>query len=158
MSENDAAESGPPVLTFPPIIYASFFAIGYITDRLLLIQIGFEDLRQYGGGVLCILGFAIAGWALARFIRAHTHVDVRKPATTLVTDGPYRISRNPMYLAATLLYAGVAIAFAKPVTLALLAPCLWVMHWGVIAREEKYLEDKFGDDYRAFRSRVRRWI
>jgi protein-S-isoprenylcysteine O-methyltransferase Ste14 len=158
MSEGDAAESGPPVLTFPPVIYASFFAVGYITDRLLPIEIGYAGLRHYSGGLLCLLGVAIVAWSVARFIDARTHVDIRKPATTLVTDGPYRMSRNPMYLAATLLYAGVAITFAKPVTLALLVPCLWVMHWGVIAREEKYLEAKFGDQYRDFRSRVRRWV
>jgi protein-S-isoprenylcysteine O-methyltransferase Ste14 len=63
-----------------------------------------------------------------------------------------------MYLAATLLYAGVAIAYGKTVTLALLIPCLVVMHYGVITREERYLDGKFGDAYRTYRAKVRRWL
>jgi protein-S-isoprenylcysteine O-methyltransferase Ste14 len=63
-----------------------------------------------------------------------------------------------MYLAATLLYAGVAIAYGKTATLALLIPCLVVMHYGVITREERYLDGKFGDAYRTYRAKVRRWL
>tara|TARA_B100000029_G_C16889668_1_gene709866 strand:- start:330 stop:521 length:192 start_codon:yes stop_codon:yes gene_type:complete len=63
-----------------------------------------------------------------------------------------------MYVAASLLYAGTAILLALPWTLVFLIPCLVVLHYGVIAREERYLEHKFGDTYRDYKSRVRRWI
>ncbi|MCH7635332.1 MAG: isoprenylcysteine carboxylmethyltransferase family protein, partial [Proteobacteria bacterium] len=67
-------------------------------------------------------------------------------------------SRNPMYLALSLLYAGIGIAADGPWTLALLVPLLLVMHYGVIIREERYLERKFGDDYRRYKSTTRRWL
>jgi protein-S-isoprenylcysteine O-methyltransferase Ste14 len=148
----------PEVLTFPPVIYATFFIIGIITDRALSHSIEFYGFPHRAGWVLAVIGFLIVGWAVARFVKEKTHVDVRKPATTLVIQGPYRFSRNPMYLAATLLYAGVAIAYGKTATLVFLIPCLIVMHYGVITREERYLDGKFGDTYRDYRTKVRRWL
>ncbi|NKB22259.1 MAG: DUF1295 domain-containing protein [Alphaproteobacteria bacterium] len=153
----DAFDS-PDVLTFPPVIYLTFFVIGIITDRALSHSIGFQGFSHPAGWVLAATGFLIVCWAVTRFIRQKTHVDVRKPATTIVTDGPYRFSRNPMYLAATLLYAGIVIAYGKMATLGCLIPCLIVMHYGVIAREERYLEGKFSDSYRDYCAKVRRWI
>ncbi|MBK19849.1 MAG: protein-S-isoprenylcysteine methyltransferase [Rhodospirillaceae bacterium] len=148
----------PNVITFPPVIYGTFFIIGIITDRALSHSLDFHGYRHPVGWVLVAVGAFIVCWALAQFIKSKTHVDVRKPATTLVTDGPYRFSRNPMYLAASLLYAGIAIAFGKVATLACLLPCVFVLHYGVIKREEHYLEEKFGDEYTQFRARIRRWL
>jgi protein-S-isoprenylcysteine O-methyltransferase Ste14 len=148
----------PEVLTFPPVIYGTFFIIGIITDRALGHSLEFFGFPHRAGWALVVIGFLIVGWAIARFVKEKTHVDVRKPATTLVCDGPYRFSRNPMYLAATLLYAGVAIAFGKTATLGLLIPCLIVMHYGVITREERYLDGKFSETYRDYRAKVRRWL
>jgi len=149
---------GPNVFTFPPVIYAGAFIMGYLTDRGFPNNLGYETLRQVVGWVLVALGLALVGWAIARFVRARTHVDVRKPATALVTDGPYRLTRNPMYVAAALVYAGVAIAFAKIFILAFLIPCLIVIDIFIIRREEAYLETAFGETYRDFCGRVRRWL
>ena len=157
-SPNDAASDAPDVLTFPPVIFAAFFIIGYVTDRAFPSGIGLSSIRYGVGGVLIGLSIVLAGWALAHFARAKTHVDVRKPATSLVTGGPYRLSRNPMYLALSLLYAGFCVALLLPLTLALLLPCLVVLYRGVIRREEAYLDRKFGEAYRNYRSRVRRWL
>ncbi len=161
---NDGAGSeippahGPDVFTFPPVIYLTFFVIGYLTDRGFPTDIGVPLLRQVAGWSVAALGIALAGWAIARFFRAGTHVDVRKPALALVTDGPYRITRNPMYLAAALLYAGVAVAWSRPILLASLVPCLIAVDFLIIRREEAYLESVFGETYREFQRRVRRWI
>jgi protein-S-isoprenylcysteine O-methyltransferase Ste14 len=148
----------PDVVTFPPIFFIIFYAIGYVTDLAFPVDLGTPELRYAIGGVLIAISVALAAWAISRFIRSKTHVDVRKPATTLVVGGPYRLSRNPMYLALTLLYAGLAAVFSLPFTLVLLIPCLALLHRGVISREEDYLERKFGDEYRAYRARVRRWL
>jgi len=148
----------PEVLTFPPVIFAIFFAMGYVTDLAFPVEPGLAAVRLIGGGALVTASVALVAWAFSRFLKARTHVDVRRPATTLVKDGPYRLSRNPMYVAASLLYAGTAILLALPWTLVFLIPCLVVLHYGVIAREERYLEHKFGDTYRDYKSRVRRWI
>lgn len=148
----------PDVITFPPVIFAIFFVIGYVTDLAFPVELGFADIRIAGGSLLIAASIALVAWAISRFIRANTHVDVRKPATTIVTDGPYRLSRNPMYVAASLLYGGITIILAMPWTLVLLIPCLITLYHGVIAREETYLESKFGESYRDYKSRVRRWI
>ena len=90
--------------------------------------------------------------------RAGTNVNPSLPATTLVISGPFRFSRNPMYLARTLLYLGLGfMANALSVLLTLL-PLLVVIRYGVIEREEGYLEAKFGDAYRQYRTTVRRWV
>lgn len=156
--ERGTPEQGPNVFTFPPVIYAGAFVMGYLTDRAFPNNLGYETPRQIVGWCLVALGCALAGWAIARFIRARTHVDVRKPATALVTDGPYRLTRNPMYVAAALLYAGIAIVYAKVFILAFLIPCLVVIDIFIIRREEAYLETVFGEPYRDFRRRVRRWL
>jgi protein-S-isoprenylcysteine O-methyltransferase Ste14 len=161
MTDKPDAQNGvdaPDVLTFPPVIFAIFFVIGYVTDLAFPVETGFAELRLTGGAFMIILSIALVGWALSRFISAKTHVDVRKSATTLVTDGPYRLSRNPMYLAASLIYGGVAIILNMPWTLVLLIPCLITLYRGVIRREETYLEGKFGQPYRDYKNRVRRWL
>ena len=80
------------------------------------------------------------------------------PSTTVVTTGLYRLSRNPIYLGLAALYLGLAFAANSGWAVILLLPILAVMRYGVIAREERYLEAKFGDDYRAYKARVRRWL
>jgi len=154
----EAPPDSPDVLTFPPVIFIVFYVIGYVTDRAFPTDIGTAGARYAIGGALIACSAALVAWAVAHFVRAKTHVDVRKPAKALVTDGPYRLSRNPMYLAMTLLYAGFAVAFSLPITLGVLVPCLAVLHRGVIRREEIYLERKFGVAYRDYRARVRRWL
>jgi protein-S-isoprenylcysteine O-methyltransferase Ste14 len=156
MTEQDM--DAPDVLTFPPVIFIIFYVIGYVTDLAFPADLGTSDLRYAIGGVFIAAGVALAAWAITRFVQSKTNVDVRKPATSLVSDGPYRLSRNPMYIAITLFYAGFAVAFSLPITLGLLIPCLALLHRGVISREEDYLERKFGDEYRDYRARVRRWL
>jgi len=148
----------PGVVTYPPVIFAGFFAAGFLIDWLFPASFGFARLQQVAAGGAAGVALLIAGPAIAAFFRARTHLDVRKPAVELVTTGPYRFSRNPMYLAASLLYAGAALWFDKPWTLAALVPCLLAIEFGVIRREERYLEAKFGEPYRLYRAAVRRWF
>ena len=96
--------------------------------------------------------------AFGRFRRAGTAVEPWRPSTALVTGGVYRFTRNPIYLGMALLYFGLALAVDSAVTLALLLPLLALVQVGVVSREERYLEAKFGDDYRRYRAAVRRWI
>lgn len=96
--------------------------------------------------------------ALQSFRRANTSPKPWKPTTALVTDGPYRLTRNPMYLGFTLLYLGISFWVNSAWPLFFLPLILVIMQRAVIAREEAYLETLFGDDYRVCRRRVRRWI
>jgi protein-S-isoprenylcysteine O-methyltransferase Ste14 len=90
--------------------------------------------------------------------RAHTPVDPLKPTTALVTEGPFRYSRNPLYVALTLLYLGVAFLVNVLWILLLVVPALVVLRYGVIAREEAYLARKFGTAYHYYTTQVRRWL
>jgi protein-S-isoprenylcysteine O-methyltransferase Ste14 len=95
---------------------------------------------------------------LRRFRAARTNPEPWKPSTAVVASGVYRHTRNPMYVGMTLVYLALALAFDSGVALLLAAPLLALVRWGVIAREERYMEAKFGDDYRRYRASVRRWL
>jgi len=90
--------------------------------------------------------------------RAGTNVRPDRPATALVTGGPFRFSRNPLYVSLIALYLGITLLFDALWPLILLIPVLAFVHWGIVLREERYLELKFGDAYRDYKTRVRRWI
>lgn len=150
----------PGVIAPPPLLYAGTLMVGLAVDFLLVrVPTGLPPMARYGPAVMLGAGAAaLAAGAIGRFLRAGTHVEPWRPATVLVTDGVYRFTRNPMYVAMTLLYGAVALAADSVVTLVLLLPLLVVMRHGVIAREERYLDAKFGDGYRQYRGRVRRWL
>ncbi|MFQ5468202.1 MAG: methyltransferase family protein [Kiloniellaceae bacterium] len=110
------------------------------------------------GGGLIAAGFALAAWAIRTFRAAGTNVETGKPATTVVEAGPYRYSRNPIYVGLSAIMVGIGVALDNVWIVGLLVPVLAIMRVGVIGREERYLEGKFGDAYRGYRARVRRWL
>lgn len=155
----DATADNPGVIAPPPLLYAGALGIGLAVDFLMFrLPTGIPASVRYGLGALffaAALGLGIG--AMNLFHRAGTNAQPWRPTTAIVTDGVYGFTRNPMYLAATLLYMAVSIAANSAVALLLLIPLLMVMHYGVIVREERYLEAKFGEDYRRYKSSVRRW-
>ena len=90
--------------------------------------------------------------------RAGTNVLPSKPALTIVTEGPFRFTRNPLYVANVFTYLGLTLISNSVWPLFFFAPMLGVLHWGIVRREERYLENKFGEPYRAYKSRVRRYL
>jgi len=159
-SRGDEDKAG--VIVPPPLIYLGFLVLGLGFDR-------FWPLPIFGGGVgaaaragvgaaVAALGVAVAALGFLQFRKAGTNVRPDQPATALVTEGIYRHSRNPLYLALALIYSGAALAADSPWALAFLVPVLVIVRYGVIAREEAYLERKFGDEYRRFKAAVRRWL
>ena len=110
----------PEVTTLPAVIFATFFIIGIITDRALNPSLVFDGFRHPFGWVIIIIGLVLYGWASRQFFRATTYIKVRKPAITIVTSGPYKFSRNPMYIASAMVYVGFSIAFGKLITLVFL--------------------------------------
>lgn len=146
------------VIAPPPLIYAGIFLIGYLFQRAYPLPLFPEPFNSFLGASLIIVSLllAISGmWALKR---AGTHIDPFKPTTVLVVDGPYRFSRNPLYLSLTFLYTGIAVLFNLCGPILILPLALILMQFGVVIREERYLEKKFGEDYRLYRAHVRRWI
>jgi protein-S-isoprenylcysteine O-methyltransferase Ste14 len=110
------------------------------------------------GLVTLVLSALLARSSEAAMKRAGTNIRPDEPALTLVRDGPFRRTRNPLYVATSGLYLGITLLVNGLWPLVVLAPALAILEWGVIRREERYLESKFGDAYRTYRSRVRRWF
>ncbi len=146
------------VIAPPPLIYLGFLALGVALDYLWPAGLATGGARYPAGLALFVLGGAIFAFALRQLRRAGTSLEPRKPTTAVVTGGPYRLSRNPIYVALSLAYLGLAVAADSPWAAALLVPALAVMHYGVIAREDRYLEGKFGDEYLRYKASVRRWL
>jgi protein-S-isoprenylcysteine O-methyltransferase Ste14 len=105
-----------------------------------------------------VLALALFAWAIVTMTRAGSNVPTNRPTTTIVESGPYRFTRNPIYLGMFLGLIGLTIAFDTLWLLVMLVPFALVIRYGVVAREEAYLDRKFGEVYRAYRSRVRRWL
>jgi protein-S-isoprenylcysteine O-methyltransferase Ste14 len=110
------------------------------------------------GAAVFALAFALGVWAIVTIRNAGTQVETYKPTTAIVASGPYRFTRNPIYLGMMLGLIGLAIAFNSLWLLAMLVPFYLVIRYGVVAREEAYLARKFGDVYVGYKSRVRRWL
>ena len=151
----------PGVIAHPPVIYAGALAICLGADWLFALPALPLPAGQAGPVLAWALGLVGAALLLAaalRFIRAGTNIPTHLPATALVTDGLYRFSRNPIYLGLTLVYLGLALGLASLASVVLLPAVLLVMQYGVIHREERYLEAKFGEAYLRYKSTVRRWL
>ena len=145
-------------IAIPPVIYAVFMAIGVTLDLLFPIPL-LPASVQYGVGLALVAGSGcIMPFVLRRFRKTETSFDLRKATTALITGGPYRFSRNPSYVSLSLLYVGIGIAADSVWVLGLFIPTLMVTHYGVILREERYLENKFGEEYLHYKRRVRRWV
>jgi protein-S-isoprenylcysteine O-methyltransferase Ste14 len=144
----------------PPLIYLIALLAGFAAEPLVgLRTFGMDRWLLVGAGVALLLaGFAVAQPAVGLFGRAGTDRKPWRPTTAIVTAGPYRFTRNPMYVGMSLIYAGLAMAFDGPVALLLLPVVLVIIRVYVIAREESYLAAKFGETYLDYKSRVRRWF
>src|SRR5213593_1042970 len=146
----------------PPLLFGVALLVGLLLHWLVPIRfaqgtVAITTLRWIGA-MLVLAGIALAMSARVRFSRAGTNVNPMMPVTALVLTGPYRFTRNPMYLGLTLFVVGVALLANAVWLVVLLVPTLVVLHREVIAKEERFLDQRFGDDYRAFRKRVRRWL
>lgn len=150
----------PNVIAPPPLIYAAGLAAGVVVDFLLLrVASGIAPGLRWGAAIVLLgAGLGLLGGALAGFRGVGTRPEPWRPTTAIVSRGVYSLSRNPMYLGMALVYGAAALALDSMVALAVLIPVLLAIRYGVIAREERYLEARFGDEYARYRSAVRRWI
>ena len=149
------------VITHPPLVYLAGLLLGWGADRLFALP-PLPGLAGRTGvslaAVLGAIGLLLALAAAGLFVRAGTSIPPHRPASALVTGGLYRFSRNPIYVGVTLVYLAVTAFFASLGALVLLPAVLLVMEFGVIRREERYLERRFGAAYRDYKVRVRRWL
>ena len=142
----------------PPLVYALFFLAGYGLHRLEPVAlVGGTWPSPVGMGMIAV-GVLLAVSAVATFRRAGTNVNPTKPATTVVTHGPFRFTRNPMYVSMALIYLGGMLMLDSVWPLVFFPATIWVIRTRIIALEEAYLEGKFGAAYLEYKKKVRRWL
>jgi protein-S-isoprenylcysteine O-methyltransferase Ste14 len=146
------------VVAPPPLVFLAGLGAGLALDAVLPSFSLPDALALAGGLCLLLAGAALLASFVARFRRAGTDVRPDRPTTAIVTDGPYRFTRNPGYLGMAAAYAGIALLAQAPWALVTLVPVLLVIDRGVIAREERDLAGKFGEPYVQYMRRVRRWV
>jgi len=145
----------------PPFLFLGALMLGSLLTLFFPVGPGLAQPNALGltvGLVFVALGFALGGFSARTFQRAGTHLSPGEPATTLVTTGPYRVTRNPIYIGFVVVYFGLSLVLTSVWVLLLLIPALIILQRGVVDREEAYLERKFGDAYRRYKARVPRWL
>ena len=142
----------------PPSLYAGAYLAGLALERLRPLPHPPAVVARPLGAALLALGAALPAAGAALFRRRRTSVLPHRPTSALVTSGPYRLTRNPMYVGFTLAHAGLALRQGSTWALLGLVPALAAVDRLVIAREERYLTRAFGEPYRAYTARVRRWL
>jgi len=148
------------VIALPPLIFLGFLAAAAVLEAVVPLSLlaAHAFARYLAGAALAAGGFVMIAMATRRFLAAGTNIPPTLPTTALVVDGIYRRTRNPLYLGTTLIYLGLGVAAGSLWAIGLVVPLMWVINVGVVAREERYLERKFGDAYHAYKARVRPWI
>jgi protein-S-isoprenylcysteine O-methyltransferase Ste14 len=142
----------------PPLVYAAGFAIGLIFEIAFPLPAPPPPIAVAAGVFGIAVWLALDGAAMLHFRVAGTSVAPMRPTTALVTSGPYRFTRNPMYVGMAFLYLGLGLLLGAIWSVVLLPAVLATVHRVAIVREERYLEARFGDEYRTYKSRVGRWL
>jgi protein-S-isoprenylcysteine O-methyltransferase Ste14 len=148
------------VIVRPPLLFLAALLLGFILDHLLSLPplIPRTDPHRIIAGFMILIGIAVFAAGIRNFSSATTPVQGTKPTRALVTTGIHGWSRNPIYLGMFLIYGGIGIAVRSPWILILTLPLAIIMRHAVVAREETYLDRRFGDVYRNYKARVRRWL
>lgn len=156
---NQAPAALPGIIAPPPRLYLGAFALACLLQAVypLMIMASASVLRAFAV-LLLVASAALARWAFVTLRQAGASANPRKPALALTTRGPFRLSRNPIYVAMTGLYGAAGLLLNAWWPLLLLPPLLALMHWGVVLREERHLSAQFGDAYAAYQASVRRWL
>jgi protein-S-isoprenylcysteine O-methyltransferase Ste14 len=149
----------PATLMLPPLPYAlALYASWRLDNEVWPLPLKLGPVNTCFGWALVGVGLILFFWTLLTFWRHHTTVNPYRPASCLVVDGPFRFSRNPIYVGDWCIYAGATLLLHTlwPLTF---IPLVWlIIRFGVIRHEERHLAARFGEEYSDFRARVRRWL
>ena len=156
---SDGNADNPGVIAFPPLVWL----VGAVISALVHFFVIRLPIMSYGACLVCgiVLVVLAPGLALSAVVimkKAGTNVNPSEPALTIVRGGPYRFTRNPMYLALCLLQVALGFFLNDWITQLFVVPLALIMHYGVILREERYLTAKFGEPYLQLKRDVRRWL
>lgn len=148
----------PGVIALPPLLYGGAFLMVLLLNWLWPLPLLADPALRWLGVALVILGLATVIWGSATMRRAGTNIPPNRPALVMVTRGPFRFSRNPLYLGLHVAFIGLSLIANSVWGALLFVPLFIVMHYGVILREERYLEAKFGASYEQYRAAARRYF
>ena len=157
MDSTDRADH-PDVIAWPPLIFLGCAVVGSLLQFIFPIRVMRYSVALSSGVVLAVVSASLAVWAGRVMKAAGANIRPDRPALTIVRSGPYRFTRNPMYLSLCLLQLALGFVLDSWIPLLLTIPLMLILHFGVILREESYLETKFGEQYLAFKREVHRWI
>ncbi len=151
-------EDNAGVVAPPPLIYAGPLAVGLLLNRKFPVPFLPRKMARIIGWPLFLGGLLLGGWFARTMRQADTPLNPEKPVSNLAFGGPFRYTRNPGYLSMAMVYTGVASLKNALWAILLLPAALHLIQHGVILREERYLERKFGKEYLDYKERVRRWL
>ena len=146
------------VVAPPPLLYLGPLLLGLLLNKKLRVPFLPRRVARALGWPLLVGGVSLIVWFVITMRRADTPMDPREPVSNLATDGPFRYTRNPAYLSMAMIYAGISSLANALSSILLLPTVLLVIQRGVIEREERYLERKFGEEYLHYKAQVRRWV
>jgi protein-S-isoprenylcysteine O-methyltransferase Ste14 len=162
MAESAAERDNPGVIMLPPLILLIAIAVAVALELLVPLAFlpapGLASWLSWLGAVVFVTGLWISISGNREFVRSGTNVNPYQPALKLVTSGPYRFTRNPMYLGMIVAFAGIVLTFALELGILVWVLFALTLHYGVVMREERYLTRKFGAPYEDFLKRTRRWV
>ena len=147
--------AAPNTIPWPPILYAGSAAAAVVAGLLAPLDPGMASTAGWG---IVALGFGLDVWAMATMARARANILPHRAATALVTHGPFRLSRNPIYVGNTVVLAGLALAVGNLWFLPAAAVAALLTQRLAIVREETHLAALFGDEWTAYAARTRRWL
>jgi protein-S-isoprenylcysteine O-methyltransferase Ste14 len=156
----DTSRDTPGVIIFPPLIPLSVLVVGGVLNFLVPMGVLAHVLflgRIVVGAIAFVVGIGMVIGANRIFRRIGTTARPSEPTLALASTGVFTWTRNPMYVGGSLALLGIAIGFAIDWVLLLMVVSLPLVHFGIIVREERYLERKFGDEYRRYKAKVPRY-
>ena len=142
----------------PPIMLGACLLAGFGLRALMPLPFAPRDIALLLGTFVVVLAFGLFLWAVVTMRRSGASIPTGEPTTVIVRIGPYRYSRNPIYVAMLMLLVGVGLWSNSLWFLGFAVLAAALLSWGVISREEAYLSRKFGPQYESYKSRVRRWL
>ena len=148
----------PDVIVMPPLAFLACAGAGFLLHHLMPVRLMRSTASVWIGVAIGITSVVLAIWAQRAMKHAGTNVRPDRPTVAIVKNGPYMFTRNPMYLSLCLLQVSLGFLLDDPVPSLLVIPLALVLNYGVICREERYLEAKFGEEYLTLKREVRRWI
>jgi protein-S-isoprenylcysteine O-methyltransferase Ste14 len=148
----------PGIIVLPPLLTLGTFLFAVALHLAWPLRLGAPVWLRISGALLVLGAVVLAVWGRRTMLRDGTNVNPYKPSLSIVTNGPFQFTRNPLYLSNVVAYLGLTFILNTIWPLILLVPMVLVFNRGIIQREERYLEAKFGDAYLAYKARVRRWL